>query len=239
MVREWRTTLLADGVSPSGAAKAYRLLRATLMTAVNEDEILRKNPCRIRGADQENAAERPVLDTRQVLRLVTAMPDRYRVLVLVTVFGSLRWGEVIALQRSDIDVKAGTVRVRKAFTELRGRGMVLGPPKSRAGRRVVALPSAILPELVHHLDTYVKPGNEAFVFTTENGRNIWRGFFNKLVNWSQAVAKLGAPDLHFHDLRHTGNTLAASTGTSLRDLMTRMGHDSPRAALIYQHATSQ
>jgi integrase len=49
---------------------------------------------------------------------------------------------------------------------------------------------------------------------------------------------VGVPSLHFHDLRHTGNTLAAQTGASLRDLMTRMGHDSPRAALIYQHASS-
>jgi integrase len=43
--------------------------------------------------------------------------------------------------------------------------------------------------------------------------------------------------LHFHDLRHTGNTFAAMTGASIRDLMTRMGHDSMRAALIYQHKT--
>jgi integrase len=47
-----------------------------------------------------------------------------------------------------------------------------------------------------------------------------------------------APGLHFHDLRHTGNVLAARTGASLRDLMQRMGHDSPAAALIYQHAIS-
>jgi len=46
-------------------------------------------------------------------------------------------------------------------------------------------------------------------------------------------------DLHFHDLRHTGNTLAAATGASLKELMARMGHASPRAALIYQHATSK
>jgi len=49
----------------------------------------------------------------------------------------------------------------------------------------------------------------------------------------------GVPGLHFHDLRHTGNTFAAATKTSLRDLMARMGHDNPRAALIYQHATSE
>ncbi len=45
------------------------------------------------------------------------------------------------------------------------------------------------------------------------------------------------PDLHFHDLRHVGNTLAASTGASLKELMARMGHASTRAALIYQHAS--
>ena len=45
------------------------------------------------------------------------------------------------------------------------------------------------------------------------------------------------PTLHLHDLRHTGNTLAAQSGASLRDLMTRMGHDSPAAALIYQHGS--
>ena len=41
--------------------------------------------------------------------------------------------------------------------------------------------------------------------------------------------------LHFHDLRHTGDQFAASSGARLRDLMARMGHDSERAAMIYQH----
>jgi integrase len=50
----------------------------------------------------------------------------------------------------------------------------------------------------------------------------------------------GVPNLTIHDLRHTRNTLAASTpGTSIRDLMERMGQDSMRAAVIYQHATRQ
>ncbi|WP_435842384.1 tyrosine-type recombinase/integrase [Streptomyces collinus] len=45
-------------------------------------------------------------------------------------------------------------------------------------------------------------------------------------------------ELYFHDLRHTGNTLASTAGASTRELMTRMGHSSSRAALIYQHMTS-
>ncbi|MGI5155875.1 tyrosine-type recombinase/integrase [Microbispora sp. CA-102843] len=51
--------------------------------------------------------------------------------------------------------------------------------------------------------------------------------------------EVGVPGLHFHDLRHTGNTIAASAGASLRDLMARMGHDSVRAAMIYQHRTAE
>ena len=53
------------------------------------------------------------------------------------------------------------------------------------------------------------------------------------------TASVGIQGLHFHDLRHTGNTLAASTGASTKELMSRMGHASPLAALIYQHATRE
>jgi integrase len=52
-------------------------------------------------------------------------------------------------------------------------------------------------------------------------------------------ARSGLPGFHFRDLRHTGNTLASRTGASLADLMQRMGHTSPRAALIYQHAAQE
>ncbi len=239
MVRDWRSTLLAQGVSANGAAKAYRLLRAVLMTAVKEDEILRQNPCRIPGADQERAAERPVLSVAQVLDLAARVPDRYRALILVTTFGCLRWGEVSALTRGDIDAEAGSVRVRQAFTEQRGVGMVLGPTKSRAGNRTVALPASILPDVRAHLVEYVSEEPDAFAFTTPSGSTIWRGNFNKLVDWRNVVSEVGVPELHFHDLRHSGNVMAARTGTSLRDLVTRMGHDSPRAALIYQHASSE
>ena len=63
-----------------------------------------------------------------------------------------------------------------------------------------------------------------------------RGNFNKAVGRASARQQLGVPTLHLHDLRHTGNTLAAMAGSSLRDPMTRIGHDSPAAALIYQHS---
>jgi integrase len=63
-----------------------------------------------------------------------------------------------------------------------------------------------------------------------------RSGFNKLSGWMEAVRAIGVPGLHFHDLRHTGNMIAADSGAGLEDLMTRMGHDNLCAAMIYQHA---
>jgi len=115
--------------------------------------------------------------------------------------------------------------------------MVLGPPKSNAGRRIVGVPRTIVPVLTEHLAAFVGPEPDALVFPGPLGAPLRRGNFNRQSGWPQAVAAIGATGLHFHDLRHTGNAWAATSGAGLRDLMARMGHDSERAAIIYQHQT--
>ncbi|WP_247656910.1 tyrosine-type recombinase/integrase [Micromonospora sp. U56] len=52
----------------------------------------------------------------------------------------------------------------------------------------------------------------------------------------RARKKVGLDGLTFHDLRHTGQTLAAQTGATLADLMKRLGHSSMAAARRYLHA---
>jgi hypothetical protein len=261
------------------------------MTAVDEDKILSRNPCRIRGAGDEQAPERPVLTVAQVFELADRVgrrpvgnirrvpgngyglrfrhdgemctsPEmygtradaeralwrmvhngradcnhdrRYRALVLLATFASLRWGEVIALRRCDLDLGARTLRVRAAYVERSTGEIVLGPPKSRAGRRVVGIPEAIVPALRDHLSVFVEDEPGALVFPGQRGRPLRRSNFNKMSAWPHAVDSIGAQGLHVHDLRHTGNQFAANSGAALKDLMTRMGHDSERAALIYQH----
>jgi integrase len=76
---------------------------------------------------------------------------------------------------------------------------------------------------------------DALGFPGLKGGPLRRSNFNEMAAWPQAVRAIGAEGLHFHDLRHTGNHVAAASGASLRDLMARMGHDSERAAIIYQH----
>jgi integrase len=161
---------------------------------------------------------------------------RFRALVLLATFASLRWGEVIALRRCDLDLDGHSVRVRAAIVERSTGELLLGPPKSKAGRRVVGIPDAIIPALREHLAVFVRDEPGALVFPGAKGGPLRRSNFNKMSAWPYAVASIGAEGLHVHDLRHTGNTFAASSGAGLKDLMARMGHDSERAALIYQHA---
>jgi hypothetical protein len=112
-VRRWRKKLLDSGASQATAAKAYRLLKAIMNTAV-EDGLIRRNPCRIRGAGQDKSPERPVLRVGQVIALADAVEPRYRALILLAAFGSLRWGELAALRRKDIDTTARVVRVERS-----------------------------------------------------------------------------------------------------------------------------
>ncbi|MFF4617877.1 tyrosine-type recombinase/integrase [Nonomuraea jabiensis] len=237
-VREWRALLLGNGIGESEVAKAYRFLRAVLMTAA-DDQIIPRNPCRIRGAGEEKPEERPVLTVAKVFELADVMPARLRALVLLATFASLRWGEVAALRRMDLDLAAQTVSVRQQHVELDTGELLVGPPKSRAGVRTVAIPEAIIPALRDHLDQFTAPEADALIFTGSRGGVLRRSNFRRAAKWDESTRKIGFPGLHFHDLRHTGNTIAASSGASLKDLMQRMGHDSVRAALIYQHSTAE
>jgi integrase len=235
-VRRWRKERLDAGVSAVTVAKAYRLLKAIMNTAA-DDRLIRRNPCRIKGASVEKSPERPVLTVQQVFDLAETIDPRYKALVLLAVFGSMRWGELAALRRCDVDPEAGTVHVVRQLTELSGGRFAPGPPKSDAGKRVIVLPAAIMPVIRQHMSSLVKPDAAALVFTSPEGHPLRRNFRQRV--WLSALQAAGLPMIHFHDLRHTGNTLAASAGAGLRELMDRMGHSTARAAMIYLHGTDE
>ena len=93
-----------------------------------------------------------------------AAPRSGAALVLLATFASLRWGEVIALRRCDLDLNVQTVRVRAAYVERSTGEILLGRPKLTAGRRVVGIPDAIIPALREHLAVFVKDEPGALVF---------------------------------------------------------------------------
>jgi integrase len=224
-------------VSAVTVAKAYRLLKAVLNTAA-DDGVIRRNPCRIKGASVEKSQERPVLSARQVFDLASVIDSRYQALLLLAVFGSLRWGELVALRRADVDLSAHTVRVSRQLAELRGGGFGFAPPKSDAGKRVVVIPASIMPIVREHVERMGDVDDAQLIFTSPEGTPLRHPNFRQRV-WLPALQSAGLPLIHFHDLRHTGNMLAAGAGAGLRELMERMGHSTTRAALTYLHASDE
>jgi integrase len=233
-VRSWHAEMVKRSPGKTTPAKCYRLLRAILNTAV-EDNLIIRNPCTIKGAGTERPAERPIATMDQVFALADAIEPRLRLMVLLATFASLRQGEIRGLTRRRIDLSKHEVLVVEQVQDLVDGSVVVLPPKSAASVRTVAIPPSLGAEVEHHLATFAGPDDDGLLFCTRDGVPI--GKRNLHAAWVKARRAVGVEHLHFHDLRHTGNTMAAATGASTKELMERMGHSSARAALIYQHAT--
>lgn len=235
IVRRWYAALLsARGTSV--AAKAYTRLRQILGQAVKDDRI-GKNPCRIEHGGAERTVEQRFVSLAQLYAIADEVPSRYRALVLMAGLAGLRQGELFALRRSDIDLDAAVVAVRRKRLRLASGEVIEDDPKSEAGRRTVSLPRLLVSELRPHLLQWAGSGPDGYVFTGPEGLPLERSNFRARV-WVPAIGEVGLSGLRFHDLRHTAGTLAARTGATTKELMARFGHASPRAAMIYQHAAA-
>jgi integrase len=197
-IRTWYAALAERGPGASTVAKCYRLLHAILNTAL-DDGILAANPCSIRGAGAENAAERKLPTLGQVYELADRVDPRYRALVLAAAFSGLRRGELFGLRRQHIDLDDGTVTVEVQRQQLSNGQHLVGPPKSDAGIRTVALPREVVGELADHLELFVGPARSAWVFTGAKGGPLREAVWQ--TEWERARESVGLPDLHFHDLR--------------------------------------
>ncbi len=233
-IRSWNAELAERHAST--AAKAYRLLATIMRTAVTDGLIL-TSPCRLSGAGIERAPERPLATVAEVSTLVELMPERLQLVVLLATWCQLRKGEILGLRRCDFDIMRRSVRVEQSRTILRSGESIVKSPKTLAGRRTLAVPSHVLPAVERHLNLYTAIESDAFVFTTRTGAPLSLGVLQRA--WFKARSEIGRPELHLHDLRHTGLTLAAATGATTAELMRRAGHASADAALRYQHATQE
>jgi len=231
-VRSWHDTTMAN-TAPRARSKAYALLRTVMNNAV-QDELIAASPVQIRGAGvARRKHEIEPASLSELDAIVAAMPERLGLTVLLATWCALRYGEVAELRRKDVMLSSGQLRVARSVSFLPG-GTQIGPPKTKAGARRVAVPPHIVPALEHHLKTFVKSDANALLFPGEAGGHLHESVLFK--HWDRARRSVGRPDLRFHDLRHTGATLAAQAGATTAELQARLGHATPDAAMIYQHA---
>lgn len=247
-VRTWHTKL-GENKTPTLRAHAYGLLRTIMGTAASDGKIT-ANPCVIRGAGNAKRVHkiRPAsLD--EIATIAQAMPEQYRAMVLLAAWCALRFGEITELRRRDIvlvqrtdkgadgstpeAICEGVIRVERAVVRI-GSGFQVTTPKSQAGQRDVHIPPHLVPLMQDHLDAHVAADRDALLFPALHGghlapASLYRNFYK-----ARSAAK--RDDLRWHDLRHSGAVLAAATGATLAELMARLGHSTPAAAMRYQHA---
>ena len=232
MVRAWHADMGED--TPTLRAHCYGLLRTILATAVQR-RLISANPCRIRGAgnvqarpqDPTGAPGRAGRSGRRDARAAAADGPAGGV-----VRAAVRRAGRAAPQRHRS--RANERHPCPARRRARRRQVLVGTPKSDAGIRDVAIPPHLIPVIEAHLANNVAGGRDALLFPAANGGHLAPATCTGIFYPAREAA--GRPDLRFHDLRHTGAVLAAATGATLAELMARLGHSTPQAAMRYQHA---
>jgi integrase len=241
-VTAWWRALPRD--HPRARSKALALLTSAFNSAI-EEELVETSPVKVRDPKAVTSSRpRPLTppDSAQIDQLVEAMPERLRLAVLLAAWGGLRYGELAALRRSDLDL-SGTypvVRVARSVSFAPGQDVRVKTPKTAAGVRTVALPSWLKPLISQHLLAYAQAGDNGLVFASATAGFLWPSSFYR--HWHRARELAGLPDLRVHDLRHHAAVRAsqalAQAGESFSAVQARLGHSSARAALRYQHAAS-
>jgi len=229
------TVVPLESAGETTAAQAYRVLRAILSTAVT-DGLLTANPAQIKGAGQVAHNERPTASPAEVAQLAAHMPARYAVAVPLAAWSGLRFGELFALARQHVDLEAGTVRVERALEMVPGQPIRFGKTKTTKSRRTVHLPAFVVAQLREHMRGHVGSAPDALLFPDANGLPTSNATISRLFRAARAL--IGRPELRWHDLRHTGATLAYRAGASVPEVQARLGHTTMRAANLYAHTAA-
>lgn len=239
--------------TPTARAHAYQVL-STIMRQAEDDELVTRNPCRIRAGGRAKTAHEPEVLTRaELFALADAMPRQHRALTLVCGMCTLRFGEATALRRRDVDLDARTITVARNATRAAGVKSV-GPPKTSAGIRTVSMPTSVTEALREHLDEFPAEGRDALIFPGRDGQPLsptslygrearterrgGRTYDKAAYGFFAARAAIGRPSLRWHDLRRTAANLAAQAGGTVRELQHRGGWATPGMALHYQQSTA-
>lgn len=224
-IRLERLELMVSGLSaryaPETVAKSVRLVRMVFARAVAHRRLVR-SPAEGLAAPPVPKRDMRILSAGQVEELADAMPARYRSIPVVAAYTGLRFGELAGLQVDSFDMLRRRLEVRTVLKEPTGAEPFLGPPKSKASARTIAIPKLVVSELDRHIGMF--PPVDGLVWTTESGEVLRRGSFSRI--WRAAVKRsVGAP-CRLHDLRHTHAAWLIALGEHPKTIQQRLGHGS-------------
>jgi integrase len=221
---------------PKSIANRHGLLYCIVQSAIEATPQLRTTNCcaktRLPRVDDHTEEEMTFLERDEYVRIAQEITDPAAKDLADWLVGTgMRWGEATAIQVRDLNLNADvpTVNVQRAWKRAKKgseKAFYLGPPKTRKGRRVVALAPAQA-TMARRLVSGQAP--EAFLFRTATGRN-WRhaNYYNR--KWKpavQAAVEKGLPKRpRIHDLRHTHVAWLIAAKIPLPAIQIRLGHES-------------
>lgn len=251
-IREWYDSMRVtkDGRGESIRRHVFELLDAIMAeaaTAPLDDQgttLIKVNPVQFKVPRPATKHVYVIATREQVGALADAMPSNLRLGVLLAGTLGLRQGEVLGLQRRDIELDANPVllHVRRSAKEISENGhkvAILGDTKTPSSRRDIEVPAPLVGEIRRHMDAYVDRKPTALLFTGVRSRSIVRGQSMRNA-FGKALETVNIPalkDMDFHDLRHTGLTHYAEEGATVGQLMRLGGHTSIKTVATYQQSS--
>jgi integrase len=243
-IANWHAALLKTGtLSARTIGHAHRVLHKALADAVRH-ELVTRNPASVVSPPKVMAGEVAILNAGQVKAVLAAMRDTViypQVVVLLST--GIRRGEIAGLQWADLDLDAGKLRIERAIEKTKAHGLRIKQPKTKHGRRSIALPASAVDILKAHrkaqLELRVQLGlgkllPDAFVFGTIEGQP--RDPDRLTQDWKRFTAARGLPRVTLHALRHSHASALIAAGADPVTVSRRLGHGSPVITMaVYAH----
>lgn len=226
-IRRWQNALLADprAFSPTYLKAIHNQASAVFNYAVNYFR-LPQNPCRLAGTmGKTRAGEMLIWTPGEFARFLAAVEGKERSALMFPLlfWTGMRAGELLALEKADFDLDAGTVSISKSYTRLHGEDLIL-PPKTPKSRRVIWLPDFLCARLAPWLEEH--PQGRVFPVTKHY-------LYHEM---ERGCKQSGVRRIRIHDLRHSHASFLIEEGFSPLLIAQRLGHESVQTTLeIYAH----
>lgn len=225
-VRLWQNAIIEKGYSLAYQDRLSSALSTFFNYAVRFYG-LRSNPCELAGHIGRRVRSMSFYTLEEYRRLSAAVSDPVAAVALdLLFFGGFRFGELLALTFSDLDFVKNEISISKTATRS-GGALVVGPPKTKNGARVVPMPAAVMAALSAYCGRVYSPEPDQAVF----------GFSKTFIsgNMKRAAAAVGLPSVRIHDLRHSHVSMLVDLGFSAFVIADRIGDTVQMVNSTYGH----
>ena len=226
--------------------RAHHQLISSILSVAVEWQVIYSNPCQRVRAPKVPVMEAHYLeeeDAKRLLKLLEEESIEHRAMIYLLMFTGMRRGEMCGLEWADLDMKKGTIKIKRNSLYIPERGVYTDTPKTGSSVREIRVPDVVMNLLKEHrrnqLEERILLGDRWHdcdrIFTTWEGKPI---FPDTPTRWFRDfVKKHDLPPITLHSLRHTSATLLIAGGTDIRTVSRRLGHSRASTTLnIYSHA---